>query len=139
MSLTYAEARDEILAVFKTAWDTTSYQAFYDDVRQQRGDTESPWASVHLRHASGGQATLSGETGSRTFARTGNITTQIFTPSGKGLQDAYALAKVVSDAFEGANTPGGAWFRNVRLNEVGRDGQFFQLNVIVDFSYDEIK
>lgn len=139
MSLTYAEARDEIFAVFKTAWDTTGYPAHYQDVRKRRSRDEEPWAVVTLNHSSGFQATLSGASGSRTFARLGFVTVQIFTPSGKGLQESYDLCKVVSDAFEGVSTPGGVWFRNVRLNEVGRDGEFHQLNVIAEFRYDEIK
>jgi hypothetical protein len=139
MSLTYQEARDEILDVFKAAWDETGYPVHYEDVRKQRSKNEDPWAVVTLQHASGFQSTLSGAEGARTFTRLGFITTQIFTPSGKGLQEAYDLGKVVSDAFEGAATPGGVWFRNVRLNEVGRDGEFFQLNVVAEFRYDEVK
>lgn len=139
MSLTHQQARDEMFDVLKAAWDTTTYDIFWEDVRKQRGKNEKPWATVTLQHASGFQSTLSGAVGSRTFTRLGFITVQIFTPNGKGLQDAYDLAKVVSDAFEGTSTPGGVWFRNVRLNEVGRDGEFFQLNVIVEFRYDEVK
>jgi len=139
MSLTYQEARDEIFALFKTAWDTTGYPAHYQDVRKQRAKDDDPWAVVTLQHSAGFQATLSGAQGARTFARLGFVTVQIFTPNGKGLQEAYDLSKVVSDAFEGASTPGGVWFRNVRLNEVGRDGKFHQINVVAEFRYDEVK
>jgi hypothetical protein len=139
MSLTYQQAKDEILAVFKTAWDTTGYPVHYQDVRKQRDRDEEPWAVVTLQHSAGFQSTLSGAQGARTFTRLGFLTTQVFVPVGKGLQESYELAKVVSDAFEGTATPGGVWFRNVRLNEVGRDGEFYQLNVIVEFSYDEVK
>lgn len=139
MSLTHQEARDEIFDVFKAAWDVTGYPVHWEEVRKQRSGDETPWAVVTFQHAAGFQATLSGAQGARTFARLGFVTVQIFTPNGKGLQDAYDLAKVVSDAFEGTATPGGVWFRNVRLNEVGRDGEFFQLNVVVEFRYDEVK
>lgn len=139
MSLTHQQARDEMFDVFKAAWDTTGYPVHFEDVRKQRSKDEEPWAVVTLQHASGFQSTLSGAEGTRTFARLGFITVQIFTPNGKGLQEAYDLAKVVSDAFEGISTPGGVWFRNVRLNEVGRDGEFFQLNVVIEFRYDEVK
>lgn len=140
-SLTYQQAKDEMFDVFKAAWDTTKYadRVHYEDVYKPRGKNDDPWATVTLQHASGYQSTLSGAIGSRTFTRTGFITVQVFTPTGKGLQEAYELARVVSDAFEGTSTPGGVWFRNVRLNEVGRDGEFFQLNVVIEFRYDEIK
>jgi hypothetical protein len=29
--------------------------------------------------------------------------------------------------------------RNVRLNEVGSDGHWYQINVVADFEYDEVK
>lgn len=138
-SLTYKQARREILSKFKTAWDTTSYEAFYDDVKKQRSSSSSPWAVVTLRHTAGRQSTLSSDVGNRRFSRTGTLTVQIFTSAGKGLQESYDLAKVVSDAFEGSYTPGGVWFRNLTLREVGRDGEFFQVNVITEFTYDEIK
>lgn len=139
MSLTHQQARDEIFDVLKAAWDTTGYLIHWEEVRKQRSKQEAPWAVATFQHTTGFQSTLSGVVGSRTFTRLGFLTVQVFTPNGKGLQDAYDLAKVVSDAFEGTATPGGVWFRNVRLNEVGRDGEFFQLNVVVEFRYDEVK
>lgn len=139
MSLTYQQAKDEILTIFKDAWDTTGYPVHYQDVRKQRDRDEEPWATVFLQHSAGFQSTLTGVQGERTFSRLGFVTVQVFTPIGKGLHKAYELAKLVSDAYEGAATPGGVWFRNVKLNEAGQDGEFYQLNVIIEFSYDEIK
>ena len=50
------------------------------------------------------------------------------------------LATIVKDAFEGvATSPGRVLFRNVRYNEVGQDGQWFQQNVLADFEYDEVR
>lgn len=139
MSLTYKEAKNEILDIFKAAWDPTGYPVHYEAVREDRSTDQNPWAVVTLQHAAGFQSTLNGANGTRTFTRLGFVTVQIFKPSGKGLQEAYDLAKVVSDAFEGTATPGGVWFRDVRLNEVGRDGEFFQMNVVAEFRYDEVK
>lgn len=128
-----------MLTLFKTAWDTTTYQAHYESVRLQRDTTQDPWAEVFVRHTAGYQATLSSTLGSRIFRREGVIQVRIFIAQGSGLSDAYTLAKVVADAYEGARTSGGAWFRNVRVNEVGRDGEFLQVDVTVDFQYDETK
>lgn len=139
MSLTFQEARDEILTIFKDAWDATGHEAYYEDIKKSRESGETAWAVVTLRHAGGGQATLNNAAGSSRFRRVGILTVQVFTAIGKGLQESYALAKVVADAFEGTATPGGVWFRNVRINEIGRDGKFFQNNVLIDFTYDEIK
>lgn len=139
MSLTYKQARDEIFARFKSVWDSTTYPVHYEDVRKKRSTDESPWVVVSLKHSSGFQSTLTGEAGKRTFTRVGYLTAQIFVPGGNGLQMIYDLAKVISDGFEGHSTPGGVWFRNVTPDEVGRDGEFYQLNVVADFRYDEIK
>jgi hypothetical protein len=130
MSLTYLQARAEMFVLFKTAWDTTGYPAHYDDVRISRSPDDSPWAVISVQHASGFQSAIG-----QLFTRLGFLTVQIFTQSGKGLQEAYELCKIVSDAFEGTSTPGGVWFSNVRLNEIGRDGTFQQMNVIIDFNY----
>lgn len=138
MSLTYAQAVDDMLTMLKTAWDPTGHELFYDNVREQREDDTSPWAMVMVRHATGGQDTL-GAVGGRMFSRIGIMIVTINTPSGSGLSSAYSLAKVVADAFEGTSSPNGVWFRNVRINESGRDGAFYQTNVVIDFEYFESK
>lgn len=139
MSVTYSEAVDEILTLFKTAWDTTGHDAFYQSVKKSRGSNTDSWSIVSIKHATGFQATLSGTVGSRTFRRQGELTVQIFTAVGKGLQEFYNLAKVVSDAYEGSASPKGVWFRNTRITEIGRDGEFSQNMIVVDFEYDEVK
>jgi len=138
VSLTYAQANDEVLAQLKAVWDPTGYKFFYEDIRDQKETDMSPWATVVVRHAAGQQDSLGGR-GNRSFLRLGVLIITINTPSGSGLSEAYALAKVVADAYEGASSPNGVWFRNVRINELGRDGTFYQTNVLVDFEYTETK
>lgn len=138
MSLTYAQANDEVLAQLKAVWDPTGHKLFYEDIRDQKETDMSPWATVVVRHAAGQQDSLGGR-GNRSFLRLGVLIVTINTPSGSGLSEAYALAKVVADAYEGASSPNGVWFRNVRINELGRDGTFYQTNVLVDFEYTETK
>lgn len=137
MSYTYEEAYDLMMTLFKTAWDGTGHRAFYENIENDRETDDTAFAHVSISHASGFQATLGG-TGSRIFRRTGVITIMIYTQAGKGLQESHQLAKVAADAFEGQST-GGIWFRNVRINEIGREGAFYQTNVIVEFEYDETK
>lgn len=136
--MTFEEATDEVLDLFKAAWDPTGYDAFYDDVRDQRDETKDPWSLVLVRHASGFQNTLGGK-GNRSFLRLGVLIVTIHTPSASGLSSGYQLAKVVADAYEGVSSPNGVWFRNVRINELGRDGSFYRINVLADFEYHETK
>lgn len=134
-------ARNEMLTVVRDAWiagGEDPAQLRYWDVKENPPGASS-WARVTVQQATGEQATLSNDDGARKFSRGGIITVQIFTPFGGGLTEADALAKIVEDAFEGQTTPSGIWFRNVRVNEIGQDGDRFQTNVLIDYTYDEIK
>lgn len=138
MSLTFAQASDQILARLKEAWDSTGYNLVYDNVREQKQALNVPWAMALVRHGFSNQSSLGG-VGHRTFSRLGILVVTIHTPSSSGLSDAYILAKVVTDAFEGVSMPNGVWFRNVRINELGREDAFYQTNVLINFEYTETK
>ncbi len=141
MSLTPDAAYDEILTFFKDVWDATTWLALYENVPGDKPEAGSldPWARVQVRTVTGNQASLSGDLGTLRWDRGGNVIIQIFVPLGEGLSEAKQLVKIVLDAYEGVTTPNGVWFRNARQNEVGSDGVWHQTNVIVDFTYDEIK
>lgn len=139
MSATFEQARDEMLAVFKAAWDTTGHYAAYPDRPEEKPKGADPWARVTVRHAVGEQGSLANHEGRRRWERRGTLFVQIFTPSGEGLSRSDTLAKIVVDALEGKSTPRGVWFRNTRINEVGPDGDWYQVNVLADFIYDEVK
>lgn len=148
MTLTFAQARDEILTLFKTAWDAgaSGVEVVYDDTptdkpsaAQLANENATAWARVTLRHSIGRQASLSGAQAVRRWEREGTLFVQIFTSYGTGLQTADTLAKVAVDALEGATTPGGVWFRDVSFREVGIDGPWYQTNVVATFQYDEVK
>lgn len=150
MAVTAATARDEILAAFKAAWDgdptSSSIQVLYENVPgEPPTDVDAatgkvpPYVRVSARHFTGGQSTLAGATGTRTFRRDGAVTVQIFTPTGDGFTLSDSLVPIAKNAYEGAATASGVWFRNVRHNEVGTSGAWFQVNVIADFTYDEIR
>ena len=135
-NLTYNQAKDEILTQFVSVWGTRP--AYYQSVDTDRLSANTSFARVDVFHTAGFQSTLGGA-GGRSFTRNGTLTVIIHTPIGKGLQEGYDLAKIVSDAFEGQTTNGGVWFRNVSINESGTDGMFSLINVLVDFQYDERK
>jgi len=142
MTATFAEANNEILATFKAAWDATGYPVAYENVKSAADvppATATPWARVNVRHTFGTQATLANVSGVRRWRRDGLVNVQIFIPLGEGLSEGYSLAKIVVDAFEGVATTSAVWFRNVRVNEIGSDGEWYQVSVLVDFTYDELK
>lgn len=144
-------ARDEIQAMFLTAWNASAAAAnggvlpkvYWQWVEVR--DTGKPkgteaWVRVTVSHNEGGQATF-GTPGNRVFDRTGTVFMQVFTPqkSDQGGTRLEALGVIARNAFEGRATAGDVWFRNVRLQEASPDEPWWQLNVLADFSYDEIK
>lgn len=148
MTATLTQARDEVLAVFKAAWDAdVASQGVY--VQYEGGpasdppdDTSSPWARVAVRHnpVQPGKVTLGRAPDGRSrYRRSGLVLIQLFTPSGEGLSMADSLATIARRAFEGVSTsPGNVIFRTVSVNEVGENRGWFQTNVTTQFEYDEI-
>lgn len=140
-SCTYAQARDDVLAMVKTAWALApeTYVMIWDDLKGVIPTTMKPWARTTLKHNDGRQATLCGDSGQKHFERNGILTIQLFTPSGDGLYAADSLIALFTAAFEGKQSSRGIWFKNVRINEIGEDGAFFQTNIIIEFEYYEVK
>ncbi len=146
MTATFNEARNDMLTVFKDAWDagaTNPTLVDYPNVTPANGvklppDADLSWARVTIANTLGRQETLSGAQATQAFERMGVLTVQIFTPLGVGLSESDLLSKIVTDAYQKTSTPNQVWFRNVRMNEIGPDGEFYQTNVLVDFTYSEI-
>ena len=162
---TYAQANDEILEIFDIAWQPR--RVVYENVKGSKPPDETEeWARPTVRHLVGGQSSLLGGRVSgkppnvtaalgknmdaevlpdpekynvRRYRRGGVFTAQVFIPLGEGLDKGYTLAKEVSDVYEGRNTPSSVWFRNVRIREIGPDGEWYQFNVLADFEYTEVK
>lgn len=138
-----AVARDAIISLFKTVWEAQASPIpllFYEDINFDSPDAGTAWARIIVRHTTGFQATLSTGSGNRRFRRFGLVNVEIYTSPGSGLTEADKFAKVALDAFEGNSTALDAVvFRNVRVNELGQTGQWYQTNVICEFDYDEVK
>lgn len=146
MPLSQINARNEILDRLKVVTDGISVLAanvIFDNSDEQPPDGTNPpptWARVTVRHVTSGQAALSDQSGKRRYTRRGLVTIQLFVPfSEGGLASADTIASSLQGAFLGVSTPNGVWFRNVRTNEVGVDGPWFQMNVLADFQYDEVR
>lgn len=134
--MTPEEAVDVMLGIFKTAWDPRP--ALYDDKTGEIPPSETPWARATIQHATGGQSSLSGASGTKRHTEKGTVFVQVFTPVGDGSTACYQLAKLVRDAFRDARDAN-VWFRNVFLTEIGISGAFRQINVQATFSYDEVR
>jgi hypothetical protein len=135
--MTADEARDEMLAVFKAAWDTTTAAGNVTYSDKPANVPNAAWARVTVRHANGRQSSLAGAMGPKRYTQTGTLWVQVFAPVGDGMVTAYALAQTVVNAYRTAR--GTVWYRNPRMQEVGSSGAFEQINVLTDFTYDDTR
>ena len=138
-SLTYEQARDEILGVLNQVWAPTGHMINWPDQAQGKPKATEPWAKVRIFHVAGNQSSLSDPYGKRMWDRKGRLVVQISVPAGDGGSTSYALSKVVADAFEGKRTAGDVVFTETRINELEQEGDWFMVNVVTDFKYSEVK
>lgn len=148
---TFDSARDEILGLFWAAWQAnaaalnggTAPVVRWDgaDENKEYPPADDNWVRVAIRHSASRQAAF-GTGGQRRYTREGTVTVQIFTSlsTEQGVGKAEEFAKVARDAYEGSATDSGIWFRRVRSREIGPEpGGWYQINVVADFEYDEVK
>lgn len=149
-----ATARDEILARLTAAMvgPYTGMAIVFDDAvaDQPTGPgtpapdppvpAAKPWLRVGVRHSDGTQASLGSINGKRRQEQSGILFIQMFTPLGDGHKLADPLGDAILDAYRtGGATASGVQFRSARRVEVGKDGQWFLTNCLVDFQYDLIR
>jgi hypothetical protein len=142
MSLTKAQARDAIAALFKAAVDAYNLannpdiEIFWEDVEKAEKDAKGAHFRAFIKHTDADQMTLGG-VGSRRFMRAGIVTIQVMTPFGDGFTLAETLGTVARNAFEGVSTPNGVWFRRTSVKDIGKTGGYQQTNVVANFEYTE--
>jgi hypothetical protein len=140
---TTAEAIDECGAIMHVM---ASSEYATTDVRWNGKESNEPplassaWFRWSMLHTGGEQASLSCEGGKRRWRRDGLIIVQCFAPLDKGgLTLAQRMAESVRDAYQGSSTPSGVWFRNATTQEVGIDKAWYQVNAVIQFTYDEVR
>lgn len=151
MTLEYDAARDEMFALFLTAWNanTTALVGYVPEVRWQgkedgtKPDRSKFWARVSIQSVLEQQATLSNcvvEQGKKKYESAGLVFVQLFGPKAvaTAYDDLQKLAKVARNAYRGKTTPGNVWFRNVRINTLGPEELFYRLNVVAEYEFDEL-
>lgn len=149
MPCSTAEARDEINTLFWDAWRTEAPKACdgeVPDVLWEAGErvgeprSDKPWARVSIHHNDSLQRTFGGE-GDRRFERLGLVSVQVFVPTSieQGTELLEALADIGRNAYEGKATSCGAWFRNVRFQEFQPSEPWLRMDVVAEFTYDELK
>ena len=139
MPCTLTQAHDQILALLPAA--VTSLAVHYPDVAAPAGfpPKAASWARVKLTDVDGGQTTIGGAAGSRRYETEGLLTVEVYALSGDGRAAAQAIAEAVLTAYRGKRTSGGVFFRRERVVDVGPDGLWWHINVLIEFIYDTIQ
>jgi len=137
MIVTEQDAVDQMLALFHTMWSQLGHPAHYPNTKFELPDESRTWARIVVQHAVARQSSLTGGLGKSKYKSAGTLFIQLFTPVNVGAD--YALCNQVTSVYVKAVTEGCIWFKNVRINEIGQDGAFYQTNVVVDFSYEMVK
>ena len=147
MTATYIEALDEIMTVFKDAWDagSTPVVGYIPEIvwpgiePEENLPTDKFWARFSNKTLDDEQSTLKG-VGLRRYTIEGLAFIQIFAPlsNSEAVKKAKELATLTRNAYRGITTPSCVWFRNARIQEVGSKDKWYQINVLVNYEHDDI-
>lgn len=124
-------------AIVQACADSQGAIVVYPDVASEVPASKVVWWRATLHHNIGGQGSLAGDTGVKRWRRSGVMVVQVFAPIGGGMVQAYESAESLVRELQASS--GCVWLRNVRLNEIGADGAFEQINVLADFTYDDVR
>lgn len=152
MTVDYSAARDEMFALFKTAWDASSstVAGYVPEVRYQgrelptKPSATKHWCRISTQNVIDRQITLSDcveESGKKRYESAGLVFVQLFAPKSVATADEQGrkLAEVAKKAFRGKTTPGAIWFKNVRINDnIADEDGFYRFNVVAEYEYDEV-
>jgi hypothetical protein len=143
--MTPNEARGEAFTLFEAGWNAAGIIDPTPEVRWQgKAEGEPPrsyFARVSMVQASTRQASFAEtDAASKTkYDNQGHIIVQVFAPM--NAEDAFynggLLAAKARDIFRRVETPSGMWFRNMRVNELSNDGEYFRWNVIIEYWFVE--
>jgi len=135
--MTTDEARDIMFDIIQTVATAQNIQLTFTDVPVTVPSSNLVWGRLTLRHAEGGQGSLTGGLGTVRYDATGTLWLQLFAPKGDGYTAGYQAAQHFLNALR--KYRGSIWFRNMRVMERGEDGAFERVDVLTEFEYSDIQ
>lgn len=133
---TLDQAQQAINDRFVTEWGTTTPFSFTNETPASN-DISTSWVRLVSKLAVSGQRSL-GQSGNRKYDRNGIIFAQVFSPINEGSSSGTALAKQIEDLYEGERFNGVVGQDSI-IRDIGPDGEWYQLQVEINFQYEEIK
>jgi len=141
INYTRAQLMDALFGLTKTTWEanTSGLELHFENQDEARPNPPAMFARAELAHAFSDIVSLGAPGhGVRMNRRFGSLIIQIFVPSGTGVFEAGEVADAMALAFESATFNGGLRIEGASINEIGSDGTYWQLNVLVEFQYDRV-
>jgi len=147
MTATYIEALDELQAMFSTGWiagappivGVVPFISWPGLERKDPPESDKYYTRFSQQTSNEEQSNLKG-VGLRRYTIEGFLFIQIFAPLSdtEGVDNARQLAVMVRDIYKGKQTVSSIFLRNARIQEIGSDDKWYQINVVVDFEHDYI-
>jgi hypothetical protein len=140
MTATVQQATDDVYGTISLAMRALfpAVVRKYDGIDDHKPPAmDKSWIFAVLRHATGRQGSLAGDTGKRRWTAVGTLIVQVFVPMEKtGRTGAVNIASALKSVVQKTQTENGVWFRNVTINEIGEDKGWYQVNMSATFTYD---
>lgn len=136
-----AAAVGEMYALVKAAWDAQAPPVppmFFEGTTYDTPDGDQEWAVVSVKHFTGRQVTHADAQGQKQESSGGRLFVEIRVPKGTGILRKYALAQVALDALRRPNAADGVWLRDARKQEFDAGGAWDRIDVLAEFSYEEL-
>lgn len=140
--MTYAAAHTAIRERFETQWALAFDPSPAPSVQYPNVEFEAPnldaWVRLNIAQADAEWASL-GDPGNNVQRSRGQVTAQIFVPSGEGEGLALEYADVIRGIFrEWRNASAGLRFLvPPYARQIGIDGKWYQVNVVAPFEFDD--
>lgn len=145
--LTQNQAREAVYLQWKTEWEAlhsqtpgaaTYFPYQFENLRFVEPAPPQKWARVSLRHAPSDQETIA-PPGNRRYIRNAYIWVQFFGGIGQGMRDFDTAIQEAKDILEGVNYGGIHASGPADPQEIGEDGRWYEVVLVIPITYYEKK
>jgi hypothetical protein len=148
---TYSQAIDDMFTLFRMAWNAGAAVVVgsvpairWEGVQEPSiPPVDAYWCRVSTQQVAEPQSSF--KTGiapdaNRRYTAIGVLFVQIFCPmsEAQAMEKGRLLAELARNAFRGKETANQVWFRNVRIQRLAPEQNYYRFNVVAEYTYDDI-
>lgn len=148
---TFPIAVRQMNSQFNTAWlaQSAAIAGYVPEIRWDGFEVPTPpdgtkfWVLHSVQNVKELQTTLSNNVatpGAKRYTSLGLVIMQFYMPKNvaNAKDTGRNLAMIAKNAYRGKNTTTGIWFRNTRIVDLPTFEDWYRLNVISEYQYDEL-